>query len=292
MSSVDTTDTVWVENSTTELKNDFQELLDTMTTVPTEFVIGDIKKNQTLSPVNGITVDLPSRGFNKKSGKDAEGPAKGSIIFLGSRGEMLKNKISGISNEKALKTAFAIKIAFHQDGEELELARNKKIEIFINKENPETGLKLYTDQQGTNRSNWVPFRDGEISSVSRNSRKGYDLELEQLPWILAGEAFNAANTTTITATLPNIFTNANSKIYVLLNDRNGLLEMRQDKNSKSFFAENIPDGSTAKIISVSSLKNTFYLGIEELEIKKKQHIKLKPRIVSFAELIAYMISLY
>lgn len=291
LSSVDSTDTVWVDNSTTDLKNDFQQLLDTLTTLPTEYPIDDIKKNQTFNAGNSFTIDLPPKGFEDKNGKNVEGPAKVAIIYLDSRGEMLKNKISGTSNDQALKTVFAARIAFYQGGKELTIASHKKVGVFINQSNPQTGLQLYTGQPGADHSNWVTFQDGEITTVSRTTKKGYDLELKQLPWILAGEAYNAVNPTTITATLPNIFTNANSKIYVLLNDRNGLLEMQQEKNSKSFFADNIPDGVTAKLISVSSISNTFYLGTDDVEIKKKQHVKLKPRIVSFAELQTFMNSL-
>jgi len=290
VSSVDSTDTVWVQNSTTDAKQDFQQLLDTLASVPIENLVSNIKKNQTVNIGSDLILDLPPNGFLDKSGKVAEGPASISILYLTSRGEMLKNKISGICNGQVLKTEFVLKVLFTQNGTELALANNKKVDIFINNNNPVNGSRLFTSTTATDRSNWKDFPNGQIT-ISHNSKKGYSLSLSQLPWILTGQGVNADIVTTITATLPNIFTNANSKIYVLLNDRNGLLEMGQDKNSKSFFADNIPLGSSVKVISVSSVNNNFYLGTEDLEVKNKDHVKLKPKLVSYPELSAYMNSL-
>jgi len=178
-----------------------------------------------------------------------------------------------------------------QNGTELSLANNKKIEIFIGRDKPVIGNQLFTNTPVADRSNWTDFPNGQISTISHNSKKGYSLLLSQLPWMLAGQGVNAAQVTTITATLPNIFTNANSKMYVLLNDRNGLMEMGQNKNSKSFFADNIPLGASVKVISVSSVVNNFYLGTEDLVVKNKVHVKPKPKLVSYPELNAYMNSL-
>jgi hypothetical protein len=288
ISSVDNADTIWVENSTTEAKQDFQKLLDTLATVPVENLISNIKKNQTISIDSDLILDLPPNGFLDRSGKVADGPASVSVLYLTSRGEMLKNKISGISNGQVLKTEFVLRLVFTQNGTELSLSNNKKIEIFIGRDKPVTGNQLFTNTPVADRSNWTDFPNGQISTISHNSKKGYSLLLSQLPWMLAGQGINAAQVTTITATLPNIFTNANSKMYVLLNDRNGLMEMGQNKNSKSFFANNIPLGASVKVISVSSVVNNFYLGTEDLEVKNKDHVKLKPKLVSYPELNAYM----
>jgi hypothetical protein len=291
ISSVDNADTVWVDNSTTGAKQDFQQLLDTLVSVPDENLISNIKKNQTIDIGSDLILDLPPNGFLDNSGKVAEGPASVSILYLTSRGEMLKNKISGISNGQPLKTEFVLKLVFLQNGTELTLANNKKIEIFIKNDNPVIGNRLFTNTPAPDRSNWTDFPNGQISTISHNSKKGYSLLLGQLPWMLAGQGVNADQVTTVTATLPNIFTNANSKMYALLNDRNGIVEMGQNKNSKSFFADNIPLGSSVKVISVSSVDNNYYLGFEDLKVKNKDHAKLKPKLVSYPELIAYMNSL-
>ena len=73
-----------------------------------------------------------------------------------------------------------------------------------------------------------------------------------------------------------------------MNDRKGILEMGQDKNQKSFFANNIPTNSSGVVVSISSINNSYYLGTQEVELKHKLHIKLNPNILSLAELDAYM----
>jgi hypothetical protein len=289
--SVDPADTIWVENSTAGAKQDFQKLLDTLSTVPTDILISNIQNSQAVTLGTDLILDIPANGFLDKSGKIARGDAKVSVLYLDSRGEILKNKISGKSNGQILKTAFVLKLAFFQDGSEIILAPNKKAEIFIGNKKPETGNQLFTNGPGMDRSNWINFTNGEIEPISHNSKKGYTLLLGQLPWLLAGQSVNADKTTKVTAMLPNIFTNANSKIYLLLNDRNGLSEMEQNKNARTFFADDIPVGSSITVISVSSVNNSYYLGSADLKVKNNDHVKVNPKLVSLAELNAYMNSL-
>jgi hypothetical protein len=197
--------------------------------------ISDIKSKQSISFANDVIVDLPANSFKDELGRQAEGPALVAFWNLNNRGEMIRNHFSNISNEEALQTAFAFKLSIIQNGKELILSGNKKTEIFLSDDNAESGFKLYKEVPASNRTNWTPTSDGKISVDKHNSKKGYLVELQQLGWLLAGQEFKSDKTTTITATLPKIFTNANTKLYVLLNDRKGMLEMGQDKNQKIFF---------------------------------------------------------
>ena len=287
-SSVDTTDTVWVDNSPTSTKTDFQHLLDTLSTPAEIRQISDIKSKQSISFADDVVVDIPASSFKDESGRQAEGPAIVAFWLLNNRGEMIRNHFSNISNDEALKTAFAFKLSIIQNGKELVLSGNKETEIFLGDDNAESGFKLYKEVPASNRTNWTQTSDGRISVDRHNSKKGYSIELEQLGWLLAGQEFKSDKSTSITASLPKIFTNANTKLYVLLNDRKGMLEMGQDKNQKSFFANNIPTNSTGVVVSISSINNNYYLGTQEIELKHKLHIKINPSIISLAELNAFM----
>ena len=287
-SSVDTTDTVWVDNSPTNTKTDFQHLLDTLSTPAEIQQVSDIKSKQSISFADDVVVEVPPNTFKDESGRQAEGPAIVAFWYLNKRGEMIRNHFSNISNDEALKTAFAFKLSIIQNGKELVLSGNKKTELFLGDDNAESGFKLYKEVPASNRTNWTTTSDGKISVDKHNSKKGYSVELEQLGWLLAGQEFKSDKTTSITASLPKLFTNANTKLYVLLNDRKGMLEMGQDKNQKSFFANNIPTNSSGVVVSISSINNSYYLGTQEVELKHKLHIKLNPNILSLAELDAYM----
>ncbi len=291
ISSVDPADTVWVGNSTTERKSDFQQLLDTLSTQPTENIIEDISRKQSFAIGNDIVIQFPENAFLDKSGNAAAGRGSSGLILLDSRGKMLKNRITGVVGDQALKTAFAIRIIFYKDGQELVVAPGKKITLFVSQPDPQAGYQLYADRSGSPGTSWVNFANGEISTGNLSGKRGYSMSLGELPWILAGKAVETGKTITIKGTLPKIFTNANTKMYLLLNDRNGLIEMNQDKNEKSFSAGNIPQRITVKIISVSSINNTYYLGTEDFETKNNEHIKINPKVVSLSELNSFMNSL-
>ena len=50
ISPIDDADTIWVDNSTTGIKSDFQHLLDTLVSPPSEIFIPEIQKNYSLFP--------------------------------------------------------------------------------------------------------------------------------------------------------------------------------------------------------------------------------------------------
>lgn len=291
ISPLDNADTTWVENSTTGVKSDFQHLLDTLLSPPAEIFIQEIQKNQSFPAGKDLIINLPSGSFLDPSGNITAGAATVSVIYLKTRGEMLKNRISGTVNDQVVKPLFAIRLSIRQNGRELMLAPGKKLEIFFEKENPEPGYQLFIVGPGSGLTNWIANPDGDISIVSNNSRMGYKITTGQMQWLIPGQIITPDKPTTITASLPNIYTNANSKLYILINDRNGLAEMNPDKNQKSFFARNMPEGIPTRLISVSSIKGTYYLGMEEVEIKNKLHIKIKPKAVSYSELTAFLNSL-
>ncbi len=291
VSSVDSADTVWVDNSTTDTKSDFQQLLDTLIPAAQKNEVSEIEKNQGLVFPNDIIVTLPPNTFTDASGQLAKGPATILLMYLSTRGDMLKNHISGVSDEDILKTLFAVKLFVYQNGKELRLAPGKAAEIFIGNSSPVSGYQLFTEKVVGNPVNWIPAQGGSFSIGSHNAKKGYVLLIPRLQWFLPGQVVNVEKTTSITASLPKIFTNANSKVYVLLDDRKGLMEMGQDKNQKAFYANKIPVSSRGTIVSISSVNNTYYLASEDVELKHKLHIKLTPRVVSLTELNSFISSL-
>ena len=281
-------DTAWVTNPDQYLKADFRNLLDTMASVPLEKITLDLQNSQSLVLGYNIVVNIPGGSFLSQSGADATGSATTRISYLSTRGDLVRNRVSVCYNDHPLYTVGAFQISFSQQGKELSLKPGKQLEVFINDPNPQQGLTLFTRQAGTMMNNWIPASYGSVYVSTNPAQKGYYFSMRQLQWLMPGQMLDSAKTTTITAYLPNIFTNTNTKLYLVLKDRKGIIELKNDVTRKFFFANKIPLNIMASIISISSVNNAYYVGTVNAVINDRMDVKIEPTRMSLIEMMDFI----
>lgn len=229
---------------------------------------------------SSLEIAIPAGSIKYTGGSPVlTGKIRTEIRHLSRRGDFIRYIRPTTSFGKLLESSNVFQIKFFKEDEELILQAGKKLFITIKDPNPTNNQLVYVGKTnlqqpfpiGTNPFfNWEQAVDSSfvttfIHQDSNGVTKGYQLFSGNINWINTQKFIDSTLPKThITATLPANFTNSNTSIFAVIKDRKIVVKLNGDYASRSFFAPNIPIGSSVILVSLSLIGNQYFLGFKEM----------------------------
>jgi len=290
-------DTVWtIPGSPNQL---FAKFLDEIERKPLEETVADIALGGTVNFPGDIQVHISEKSFNGPGGSLASGTAKLELVILNSRGQFIRNCKPTSSNGNPLETSAELLIRIIQNGQELSLIQGKYIFVSYPESNPSNSMLTHYGElagAGNVYLDWTPTADGSYANTFARpdplypgrTITGYDVKIRQLRWVNCGMLTDTLNRSKITATLPDTYTNANTKVFVVFDDIRAVVQMQDNASAKIFFATNIPLSKSVRFISISAINADYYLGVAPGSIGANNNYSIKPQKKTLDEIVEFL----
>jgi hypothetical protein len=234
-----------------------------------------------------------------------EGTAEIQIFRIRRTGDLIKCLRSTQSGNVLMESAGGFFIRVVKDGKELSIAAGKDYRVLW----IETGakpkydmLRYYAKESspapGYNVTDpnfeWKPDSDLKIIYFFNepNAPTAYEMTLSSLRWVSMQKkvAPSSSNPSPRLTTIfsPN-FTNKNTTVFAYYKRQKTVVKLDFDYASRSFKTDLLPAGADIKIVSISKIGSTYYLGKQELSsLVAGSPIKIAPEKIALEKLQAYL----
>jgi hypothetical protein len=297
--NVTVNDTAWVTSGV--LKENLVKLFEELAGKPLESEITDIALGDTIEFANGVRILIPEKTCNGANGTTAFGPAKIQLIFLTSKGQFIKHVKPTTASNNPLDASSEFLVRILQDGKDLSIIQGRYIVISYHENAPRTTNKVYYGEIPVSTSNtyvnWLVSSDGSLAAVfvkpnpvnPNQTLTGYEVKFKQLRWVNCGISLDTlVARSKVTATLPNIYTNANTRVFMVYKDSKTVVQLKDDVASKIFYAVNTPLSKSVMLVSISSINADYYLGVADASVAAGLNVSIKPQKKSYAEIADFL----
>lgn len=289
-------DSTWTNPVTP--KQNLVKLFDELADKPLAETVADIALGATIDFPGDIKVQIPEKSFNNAGGTLASGSAKVELLILKTRGQFIRNSMPTATNGNPLETSAELLVKITQNGKELSLIQAKYILVSYPESLISNSMLTHYGESSVGKPylNWLPTQDGSYTiafarpdPVSPSQTiTGYDVKIRQLRWVNCGMLTDTLNRSKVTATLPDIYTNANTKVFVAFNDIKAVVQMNDDASAKIFFAHNMPLSKSVRFISISAVDADYYLGVANASTTTNSNFSIKPQKNTFSEIVEFL----
>jgi hypothetical protein len=123
--------------------------------------------------------------------------------------------------------------------------------------------------------------------------QGYEINSKSLRWIAAERYIDSTQPKIkVTAILSPNYTNKNTAVFAVFTNMKTVVNLHPDYPSRSFFANNIPIGSSIKLISLSKIGDDLYLGVETVtSVSRVTSYTIKPAKTALKDILTFLTSL-
>lgn len=300
-------DTVWVRNvASTSAVHDLFELLH-----PNEILVDSLNAVNGGSLHFGDSMEIefdPNTLVGPGTSGTPQGNVRVEILPLKRKGDFIRTfKPTTTADGSLLETGGGVFIRVLKDEKELTLASNTDFELkFHDIDTAKTDMQAFygkeaapLPQRGIDTVfSWVrDFNTNFLetwSKISNNplipSYYGYKIESKNLRWITANRYIDSTLPgVKVTAILSPNFTNKNTVVFAVFDNRKIIISCKNDYASRSFFARKIPLKSKIKLISLSKIGSDLYLGVKEINsVSLVTSYTVSPQKKSLNDIIAYL----
>ena len=252
--------------------------------------------NLTLS--NGLQLTFPPNSCVTSAGVPVTGKIYIETRLIKTKGDMILMNKPTSSNGSLLVSGGEIFISLRKDGQEIKLAPNVKIYIRYADVGTNQQMKLFLgDESNPAQFNWLPNTSTDTLSVGPLA---YEIASSHLRWINCDYFYDTTGITrsSISATLPANYTNANTAVFLVFKELRSVLGMYGDVPEKRFLSSKVPNGKTAIVVAISKQGNDYFLGKESLttgvnasSTTNIQKVSVNPVKTSLADIRAYLATL-
>ncbi len=239
----------------------------------------------------GLIVDFPRNSL--VIGNTAiTGIIKTQYALIQKKGDFIRYGIPTVSNKMPLESAGALYLKLtNAGGEAITVAPANNIYIRYPDSEIKAGMSLYYSNLQVSNSalfNWLPANDGSIVSSWTSPTpplKGYVIKTARTGWLNVDRLLEPSLTRTEAGVvLPNLFSNANTAVYMVFKTTNTVLQLTGNADFRKFSHPNIPVQFEVKFISISKVGDTFYLGIKEERVVPNLVTYIKPEVSSLEKI--------
>jgi hypothetical protein len=250
-----------------------------------------------VSPSTGFQIIFPSGSF-LLNGVAITQNIKVEYKLIQNKGDFINYGIPTVSNRIPLESGGALFIRITSNGQPVTLKANKKIVIRYTDTNLKQGMQVYYGNELTVTNslnyNWVLATDSsnvklwEYTNVTP-ALKGYIVETFKQGWVNVDKVLETGQPKVeIKAVLPDLFSNANTAVYMVFKSYRTVVQLSGNLSTRTFIAANIPVNQGVKMISISKVGSSYYLGVKD-EITATNMVSfIKPELSSLASIQAYL----
>jgi len=213
-----------------------------------------------------------------------DGNIKVEFLTLQKKGDYIKALIPVSSNNYLLEPTGSFFVRLSRNGQKVVMAPNYGFNIKWRDDYPKTNMKFFEGFSTPNRDSlftWLPAAmDGYISvwdsTSSGVNKKGYQMTSKNTDWISSCYFLDTTKTTRLNVTLPLNFTNKNSFVFAVVNDKKTVVRLTTDFSTRSFYCLNVPVNTSVTLLSISLIDNTYYLGTRTVTVNNADRFTLTP----------------
>ncbi len=260
-------------------------------------------------PTSGISLDsasisFPTGGFNTLNNNGDTTPLsnstqkiKAEVLILRTKGDLIRHSMSSVDNNALLQFGAYIHLALFYKGNPVYWKNpNHPFKVTVKDPKATFGLQYYVYRQHPDSiskwdSSW--FKAG-ANSVTETSL-GYQLNATNLGWFGCSLPINVDDhpSTILNVMLPSNCTNKNTVVYAVFNNTKTVVKITSNHNTRNFTTGKImPSGLNITLVSISKLKDGYYLGKLSTTISKPtKTITPKKQVNGLADINNFLNSL-
>jgi hypothetical protein len=240
----------------------------------------------------GFIIEIP-RSSLLASGAEYTGIVRADFVLVQKKGDFIRYGIPTSSNRYPLESggAFFIKLET-TGGVAVSVNPNKRIYIKYPDEAPKTNMSLYSSSLSPsvyNSFNWQLTNDGSQvgtwTTTSTPAQKGYVVSTSKTGWLNVDRPLEpTAPKTDVNVVLPNLFSNANTVVYLVFKSYRSVVQLTGNSSLRNFSFSNIPVNSEVKIVTISKVADSYYLGTKDEKIITNFSTFVKPELSSLVKI--------
>lgn len=249
----------------------------------------NVNNGADLSINNNVQLLMPNNSYLLNGSNYSNGNVKISLKQILTKGDFIRNLMStsSVDDLQESKGAFLLKLN-DDNGNDLTLKQNTEFYLRLFDSIPSQNCQYFS---GTASS----YNEGNVhwniaDSITTGSlqtsqfyyqgsyKSAYEIASKKLTWMNIAAPLFYTNYTTASIVMPQNFTNKTTFVFAIFNDKNVVMTLSPDFNTKTFVAKKIPVGANVKLVSISLIDNQFYLGSQDVIISNASQYSLKPSL--------------
>jgi len=247
---------------------------------------------------NGLQLTFPPHCFVNSVGQPVDGKVNVEARLIKAKGDMVLLNKPTTSNGSMLVSGGEVFVSVTKNGQQLQLAPNTKFYVRYADVPTNQQMKLFygIESSSVTQVNWIPSTNS-TDTIGIGSQF-YEIATSHLRWINCDYFYDTANITrsSISATLPANYTNANTSVFLVFKELRSVLGMYGDVPEKRFLSPKVPNGKVAFVVAISKQGNDYFLGKEMITIgvnatNNIQKVPLTPVKSSLAAIRSYLATL-
>jgi hypothetical protein len=251
---------------------------------------------------NNLSITLPATGLFAGT-VPLSGNVKAEFVLIQKKGDYIRYGIPTVSNRFPLESGGAVFIRLSSGGQPVTVTTARKMKIVYNEAEAKQGMSLYLGPSPLPLSstlfNWVPVPVNDNSTVkvwdSANTttpKKGYVIETFRTGWLNVDRLLEpGASKTEASVVVPNLFSNANTAVYIVFKNVRCVVQLSGNPDLRKFSFPNLPLNMDVKIVTISKVGDSFYLGIKDEKITPGITSFVKPELSSIDQINQFLNSL-
>lgn len=236
---------------------------------------------------DSLQISLPSSSYTLNGSSFPIGNIQFSVKQLLTKGDFLRNLIPSSSSNSIQETkgSFLVELKDNNNNK-LSLDKNALFSLRLIDSNPSSEYKFCLGNATSYNEGGVQWNyadSTESGYLQTNNilmqgvqKPAYEVNSKKLAWINIAKPLAGLTTVASDVILPQNFTNKNTFVFAVFLDKNIVLQLMPNYNSKAFTAKNLPIGSNIKLVSISLIDGQFYLGKQDIVVSNASQYSLKP----------------
>lgn len=249
---------------------------------------------------NGLQFSFPKNSL-LLNGSSLSGSVKLEYVLLQKKGDFIRYGVPTSSSRYPLESGGALHIRLTSGGQPVTVASNQKISIRYSDPLPKANMSVFYGSPDivTNSLlfNWTLATDNSNVKLwdsinTYPAQKGYALETFRTGWVSINKSLETSLARVeIRAVLPDLFSNANTAVYMVFKNFRSVLQLSGNTSSRDFSFPNIPVGQEVTFVTISKVGDSLYLGIKTDKTVANMVSFIKPELSSLSSIMNYLNSL-
>ncbi len=243
----------------------------------------------TVTSASGLQISFPTNGL-LLNGTALSGTVKVEYVLLQKKGDFIRYGVPTSSSKYPLESGGALHIRLTSNGQPLTVANSRKIIIRYHDAEPKQGMSIFYGNSSTVTNSllfdWTLANDNSFvkvwdSTSTYPAAKGYAVETYRTGWVNVDRSIPSGQPRVeIKAVLPDLFSNANSAVYMVFKNYRSVVQLSGNTSLRHFSFPNIPVNEPVIFVSISKVGSSYYLGVKEEKTVANMVSFIKPTLSS------------
>jgi hypothetical protein len=239
---------------------------------------------------------LPANSYTNSSGGTHNGILFADVVVLNKKGDYIRNLLPSITATSIVEygaNSFFINLRSNVISE-VNLASGKFITVNVKDTTAQSTQVLAFSEtilpiNNNNPVQWSvngSWLNGSLQVVNSlpltayGSKKGFEIKTNKTGLNIAtAKVYTPPSTTTrVDIVMPANFTNKNTIVFAVFDNKNIVLRLTPDPLSKSYYFKEMPTTEVVNFVSVSLIDNKIYYGSNKVTITPNGVYKLNPDV--------------